>query len=232
MLYDQDNKVSTITSNIEVPLKTHREYIAYHDKVDTGSLDADAVIKESGILLSGAVSVLEKRRILFSLAHVGTLEAINVLRRYLASPDQELAAWAMLCFNECRMRVKSEELGEDHDLVMTGTGGEGNRLRYYVVVSAEGNRQFSVEQQQRVRAAFKAVGNALESKVESIEFGSSHAFISALIPFDIAPADFIEGGIKESNKGIRFLRFHYYVTNVRKPTVKEIASYLKGLRKE
>ncbi|OGL84499.1 hypothetical protein A3B36_02065 [Candidatus Uhrbacteria bacterium RIFCSPLOWO2_01_FULL_55_36] len=127
------------------------------------------------------------------------------------------------------MQVKSEELGEDEDLVMTGAGGAGNRFRFYVIVSAEGNKRFSEEQEQRVKAAFKTVGDALESKVESIEFGPFRALISVLIPLDVAPAVFIEKGIRACNKDGNFLQFYYYVTNARKPTKKDITDYLDGL---
>ena len=223
-----NDHVSVIKSDIEISHETHGEYIRYHEKVNTGNLDADKVVAESKVLFSNSTGGEDKKRILFSLAHVGTLEAISALQKYLENPDQKLAAWATLCFNECRMFVKEDELDEDQTIIMSGAGGEGNRLRFYVIVSMKRNRRFSQEQEQKVRIAYKAVSSQLKSKFEYIEFGNSHALISTLIPMNVAPAEFIEQGIHACNKDGNFLRFHYYVTNIRKPTEREVAHYLEG----
>jgi hypothetical protein len=48
---------------------------------------------------------------------------------------------------------------------------------------------------------------------------------------DIAVGDVIEEGIKECNKMDEFLYFHYYVTNIKKPTKEEISKYLGEIGK-
>lgn len=51
-----------------------------------------------------------------------------------------------------------------------------------------------------------------------------------LIPIDVAIGDVIEEGISQCNKMEEFLFFHYYVTNVKKPTNEEILQYLEEIR--
>ena len=47
---------------------------------------------------------------------------------------------------------------------------------------------------------------------------------------DVAVGDAIEEGISECNKMEEFLFFHYYITNVKKPTNEEILEYLQQIR--
>ncbi len=229
MSNQQTDSISVMRSDIEISLQTQKEYIAYHKQVDTDDLDREMVLTESERLFSRHISVDEKKRILFSLAHIGELEAITVLERYLRNPDPGLTEWATLCFNECRMSVKSEELDEDQSMIMSGAGGDGTRFRFYFVVSTNGKQPLTAQQKQRVKNSYETAASELGSQVESIEFGSFHALFTVLIPMDVAPADFIERGIDECNKEGSFIRCHYYVTNTGKPTKKVIAGYLDAL---
>jgi len=54
--------------------------------------------------------------------------------------------------------------------------------------------------------------------------------IRTLIPMDVAAGEVIEEGIRECNKMDEFLYFHYYITNVKKPTHEEILEYLEEIR--
>jgi len=46
---------------------------------------------------------------------------------------------------------------------------------------------------------------------------------------DVAIGEVIEESISECNKGSEFLLPDYYVTNVKKPTPKEISEYLEEI---
>src|SRR3989338_1921196 len=231
MSNQQTDSISVMRSDIEISLRTQKEYIAYHKQVDTDDLDRETVLTESERLFSRHISVDEKKRSLFSLAHIGELKAVTVLERYLKNSDPELTEWATLCFNECRMSVKSEELDAGQAIVMSGAGGDGTRLRFYFVVSTECKQPLTAQQKQTIKNGYgyETVASELRSHVESIEFGSFHVLFTVLIPVDVAPADFIERGIEECNKEGSFIRCHYYVTNTGKPTKKVIAGYLDAL---
>jgi hypothetical protein len=54
--------------------------------------------------------------------------------------------------------------------------------------------------------------------------------IGMLIPMDIAVGEIIEEGISECNKIGEFLFLDYYVTNVGRPTHKEISNYLEEIK--
>ncbi len=231
MTNDQDDNVSVMKSNIEIPQETHAEYIRYHDQVDTGSLDADAVIGESELLFSNNAPLEDRKRILFSLAHVGTLEAINILQRYLEGPVQELVTWATLCFNECRMFVKADELDEDQVVIMSGAGGDGRRMRWYFVLSAKDNKPFADHEQKIISNKLNEISNLLDSKIENIEFQEYAVLVTAMVSFEVAVGKLIEDVIRACNKGKRFLRFHYFVVNTKKPSQEDIQEYLDELVK-
>jgi hypothetical protein len=56
--------------------------------------------------------------------------------------------------------------------------------------------------------------------------------LKVLIPMDIAVSEFIEEGIKDCNNKDDFVFFHYYVTNINKPTKEEILKYLYEIKYE
>ena len=56
-------------SDIGISPEAHREYIEYHNQVDTGNLEPEEVIKEAKSLFSSKTLIEDKKRILFSLAH-------------------------------------------------------------------------------------------------------------------------------------------------------------------
>ena len=69
-----------------------------------------------------------------------------------------------------------------------------------------------------------------KSEIEEINFEATYAMIGMLIPMDIAVGEIIEKGISECNKISEFLFHDYYVTNVGRPTHKEISNYLEEIK--
>ena len=116
-----------------------------------------------------------------------------------------------------------------HEKTFIGTelGGEGHRLRNYVVISTKDDTSLSADQKQIINDRFVTICQKYDSQIETIEFFDTYALIKLLVSMDIAIGDVIDEGIITCNKKEDFLRFHYYVTNVKRPTKKDIQEYLQ-----
>ena len=176
--------------------------------------------------------ITSKKKILALLAHLGTPESCRILEKYLKSSEANLRDWALLSLKECRMFLESVLLKEEGGFVSTGLGGKGNKLRYYFIVSSKDGLPFSETRKNALKRGFETVSHKYKSEIEEINFEATYAMIRMLIPMDIAVGEIIGEGISECNKISKFLFLDYYVTNVGKPTYKEISNYLEEIKYE
>lgn len=116
-----------------------------------------------------------------------------------------------------------------HEKTFIGTelGGEGHRLRNYVIISTKGDNPFATNEKQIITDTFAKICQKYDSQIETIEFFETYALIKLLVSIDVAIGEVIDKGIIACNKKGDFLRFHYYVTNVKRPTEKEMKEYLQ-----
>ncbi len=230
LLSSLPEKLQTIKSEVEITPEEQATYIDYHDKIDLDEYPEKNVLAECDNLFKKDYSVEEKKRICFCLAHFGTLESFKVLDKYLKKPDKELTAWVVLCTEECRMFLESELMDEDRAVVIGGAGGDGNRMRFYFIVSSPKERDFSQREKTTIEGGYAKIEKELDTKVEYIEFNHNYALISGLIPMDVAPEDFVMSGLKQCNKSYALLRKHYYASNMKKPDKNVIEEYLEQVK--
>ncbi len=114
----------------------------------------------------------------------------------------------------------------DETYITTELGSEGHRLRNYVVISALNNKSFTNKQKEIIKRQFNIVSKKHDSKIEEIEFSQNYALIKILISVEVAPQEVIDDGMNACDAVKKFLRFHFYCTNVRRPTKKVIKTYL------
>jgi len=213
-----------------IDLSVQNEYFNYSKSTDFNNIDYKEVLKESNNLFSENTPLETKKRILILLAHFGTAESYRTLEKYLNRSERSLRDWALLSLKECRMFLESDLLEEEGGFISTGLGGKDNKLRYYFIVSSKDGLTFSEFHRDSVKKGFEITCQKYISGIEEINFESSYAMIEILIPMSVAVGDVIEEGISECNKMEEFLFFHYYVTNVKKPTNEEILEYLDEIR--
>ncbi|MBU2213846.1 hypothetical protein KKC44_05730 [Patescibacteria group bacterium] len=104
-----------------ISLQEHIAYINYHNTITPKEYSEEyhvKAFKESKQLFRRMTSIDQKRKILFLLAHMGTLEAMTTLEKYLLTPDESLRNWAILCTEECKMFLEQAELGEKRPFVI------------------------------------------------------------------------------------------------------------------
>ena len=232
LLASLPEKLQTIKSDVEITPEEQGAYIDYHNKIYLDKYPEEQVLKEGGSLFKRDFPLEEKKRICFCLAHFGTLESFKMLDKYLEKPDKELTAWAVLCIEECRMFLESELMDEDRAVVIGGAGGDGNRMRFYFIVTSPKERDFSQREKTTIEGGYAKIEKELDTKIEYIEFSHNYALISVLIPMDIAPEDFVMSGQKQCNKSYALLREHYYASNMKKPDEDVIQEYLETVKNQ
>ena len=213
-----------------IDLSIQQEYFNLSETIDFDNIDYKEVFKESSKLFSENIPVEMKKKTLILLAHFGTAESYKILEKYLKSSERALRDWALLSLKECRMFLESALLEEEGGFISTGLGGKDNKLRYYFIVGSKGGLSFSKTHRNTLNAGFETISQKYNSEIEEINFETNYAMIRILIPIDVAVGDVIEEGISQCNKMEEFLFFHYYVTNVKKPTNEEILQYLEKIR--
>lgn len=114
----------------------------------------------------------------------------------------------------------------DETYITTGLGGEGHRLHNYVVISTLNNSTFTKQQKEIVRKQFNKVSKKYDSGIEEISFSKTYALIKILVSVEVALQKVVDEGMISCNAVEKFLRFHFYCTNVQKPTKRIIKDYL------
>jgi len=212
-----------------IDLSTQEEYLRFSETVDLDNVNYEEVLMGRDKLFNEDTSIETKKEILILLGHLGTPESCGILEKYLKNPEANLRDWALLSLKECRMFVEGVLLKQDGGFVSTGLGGKGNKLRYYFVVSSNDGLPFSETHRNTLINGFETISHKYRSQIEEVDLEATYAMIGMLIPMDIAVGEIIEEGISECNKINKFLFPDYYVTNIRRPTHKEILDYLQKL---
>lgn len=118
------------------------------------------------------------------------------------------------------------DIFSDETYITTGLGGKGHRLRNYVVISTLNNKSFTKKQKDIVKEQFNKVSKKHDSKIEEIKFSKNYALIKILVSVEVTLQDVIDEGMNSCDAVEKFLRSHFYATNVQKPTKKVIKDYL------
>ena len=135
-------------------------------------------------------------------------------------------------WNEATGRVEmiDEELWGNETLISSPTGIENNKMRFFIVLAFKKSFDFKDKSTIKFAKTLKTISTRLEVEIEDISAFHKYVRITALIPFDIAPAQFIESVLGECVVGKNpIFQKDYFVTNVKKPTQEQIMSFLAQL---
>jgi len=231
---DRNNSENVLDNFIlideRIDSSTQEEYFSFSETIDIDNVDYKEILTGSDKLFYKDTPIESKKKILVLLAHLGTPESCKILEKYLKSAEANLRDWALLSLKECRMFLESVLLKQEGGFVSTGLGGKDNKFRYYFIVSSKDGLPFSGIHKNTLKRGFETVSHKYKSEIEEINFEGTYAMIGMLIPMDTAVGEIIEEGISECNKISEFLFLDYYVTNVGRPTDKEILNYLEKIK--
>lgn len=109
-------------------------------------------------------------------------------------------------------------------------GIKNNGIRFFIILAFDKGFNFKSDSARAFAKILKSVSKRFNAEIESVDTFIEYALITALLPFDIAPARFIESVLNKcmvEKKPI--FQKDYFVSNVKKPTQEQILSFLKKL---
>lgn len=203
------------------------EYLSYTQSIAFDQYSEQAILTKSENLFSSSTPIEVKKKTLGILAHRGGVQSYRIIEKYLEVAEPGLKDWAVLALQECRMFLESYLLDRDIGMVMTGLGGEGNKLRYFFVIRSKRDIPLTGGQQAMLERVFCDVCHTTGSVLEDIQVCPSYATMQVLVPMDVAVAQVIEGGIDSCNKVEDILDVRYFTTNVGIPSDAEVLDLLR-----
>ena len=124
-----------------------------------------------------------------------------------------------------------DELWSNKTFIGSPAGIRNNKIRFFIALAFEKNFDFKKENVILFAKTLKITASSFQVEVADTKSYQEYILITVLIPFDIAPATFIEAVINKCNEaGARpMFQKDSLVTNVKKPTPEQIMSFLKQL---
>ncbi len=173
----------------------------------------------------------ERKRILVVLAHDQTVESYRSIERFVNSEQEGLLkTWGRLALQEARMFLESELLDESHGFILSGLGGKGNKLRYFMALVAAIPNSLTTYQHQIVDLEIQTACREFDAELENVNFNMDYVSYTALIPLDVPVGDMIEIVIERCNELGDFLSPDYLITNIEIIPDEQIAEIIVDMR--
>jgi len=129
-----------------------------------------------------------------------------------------------------RAEPADDELWSEKTAIGVPAGVRNNKARYFIVLAFEKNFDFKKKSAIIFAKTLKLASASLQIEVENAESFQEYALITALLPFDIVPADFVEAVLGACNLDKKpILQKDYLIVNDKRPTPGQIMSFLRQL---
>lgn len=238
MISDTDDPIGDILRNLPERLNVvkrginpdvQQAYLEYADSINPDEYAGHNAVANGQKLLSAEISPDEKKKCLILLAREGTAEACLAINRFVETASSELEDWGILALEACWLLTESRLFDKEMGMLVSGLGGEDDRLRYFFAVPSKDNLVLTDAHQKEIQQAFARACKRFDSIMEELRVHRDYITLLLLIPQDVAVATVIEGGIAESNQNSQLLHPDYFVTNTNIPTDEEILHYVRHL---
>lgn len=128
------------------------------------------------------------------------------------------------------VEVVSDELWNSNTLIGSQSGVKNNKIRYFIVLAFGKGFDFKSESAVLFAKTLLMITKRLKVETENVSALNRYTILTALIPFDISPTNFIESIINECVIGKKqIFQEDYLVTNTKKPTQDQIMTFLAEL---
>ncbi|MDR2041541.1 MAG: hypothetical protein LBP98_04405 [Tannerella sp.] len=170
----------------------------------------------------------QKKQLLSSLAISKQVKAYRILKQYVAECDTpELNHWAYMALMESRMTLESDLSDEKQIYISTGLGGEGRRLRFFILLLASSDAPFLDYQRQVIEREFAYFLSKENGKLERLTTRERHVELLVLLPIQSNLKYLLEKIVDECNQYGNFLSENITVTNVKELSGEEITEILQ-----
>jgi hypothetical protein len=208
-----------------VPVQVQTAYFEYSEEMRGSLLEITDDNLEELLAELNAPEVPNERKkyLLSSLAVSRKARAYTVLKAYAANADAELDDWANLALMESRITLETELSDERQIYISTGMGGEGDCLRFYVLLPSAGGVPFADYQRQVLEREVDYFMSRAGCRIERVDMESNYMGVVMLIPIRQNMGRLLNSIIDECNQYGGFVGKNVYVTNVQEPKEEEIA---------
>lgn len=221
------NSISVLEEQIDVELQL--EYFKQSKKI-LKSFNKELVLLEKDELLNPNTSIDCKKELLLSLAKVDKPEAYRILELYSKNPDEELTQWSKLALQESKMVLETSLLGESPIFISTGLGGQGDKLRYFIVLFAKEDKEFEKWQEELIEKELVFSIHKHDGVIETVDVEGDKVLITALLSITINIKDALSEVLKECNEMGDFLMKSFIVTNIKRLEPDEIQKMVDQYR--
>ena len=212
-LLGSDHEVNILQEEVGVETQ-----LAYFDHVHKKGkallpgevLDAGTLLSQENLLLADIKDVL------VCLALTPEVKAYRILERFAASAEGDMRSWATMAFQENRVHLETSLGEQPRSLISSGLGGEGNRLRYFVVMIPALATDFTLSQKEFLEKEVKYCLQQDNSLMEEVVFYDGFACLSVLIPLNIPLPELFHKIIDSCNFQSKFLSEKMIITNVKR----------------
>jgi hypothetical protein len=185
-------------------------------KVNTAGSDiSEAVLIENyrQELFSEATEPERLKRILIELANNESPAAFRLIESFLEVTPSNLRSWTLMAFQECKMGIESQLLGERPVYVSTGLGGKDNKLRYSIAFRQTEGIAFEDYQQKLLQSEVVFSVGSVEGVVEESVFDTEFAVFKVLIPSSVPLKEVFDEVISNCNTIVEFVSESVIITN-------------------
>ncbi|MDR1676428.1 MAG: hypothetical protein LBR86_08180 [Tannerella sp.] len=169
----------------------------------------------------------QKKQLLSILAISRQAKAYGVLKQYVTECAPALSHWTYMALMESRMTLESDLSDEKQIYISTGLGGEGQRLRFFILLIASADAPFPDYQRQVIEREFAYFLLRENGKIERLTVRERHVELLVLLPIQTNIKYLLETIVRECNQYGNFLSDDMTVTNVKELTGDEISKILQ-----
>lgn len=224
-----ENKI-IFDGTVTVPETVHMEYIAYGNTIDIKSYDYQKVLEESGIVLFDTQAPQEvKKKLIYLLGQFATIECYPLLKKYIETPNESFIPWATLALQDLRFSIENNLHSDGRDMIMSPSGGKGDKIRYFAVFSSYKGNHLSESQKQIIEKNLHTSMKRYHSEIENISFGINYCLATLLIPFTLASQIPIDAFLDNISTKNHILKYHFMLTNIQPFIQNEIDDYLASI---
>lgn len=227
LIQNGKNSISVLEDQIDVELQL--EYFKQSKKI-LKNFNKELALLEKDELLNPNTSIDCKKELLLSLAKVDKPEAYRVIELYSKNPDEELNQWSKLALQESKMVLETSLLGKSPIFISTGLGGQGDKLRYFIVLFAKEDNEFEKWQEELIEKELIFNVQKHDGVVETVDVKGDKVLIDALLPFAVNIKDALSDVLKECNEMGDFLMKSFIVTNIKRLEPEEIQKMVDQYR--
>lgn len=211
---------------------THMDYLQLAHDHESRPYSKDEVDFLGKLILDEQSPMLQRKRAMGILAHLGSPVALRILEQYFAVCPEEMRAWVELAILECRMFLE-DDLGKDNIVIMSGgLGGDGSKIRHWILFLPLDGRIFSERDCLLVEEEARFVAMRRECGLEKVELFHDGIAITVLVPLRVAVGDFLEDVSAQSQILGCPIAESCYVTNSHVPAENEYLEILDRLRSD